>query len=88
MVGPAADPGKELHHLTEQARLLRERSRQILLALAITEDLRAEMLRRLRRRNNPRSTGLALAEKRAETAADDYRSFARRIGNGKEASVS
>ena len=69
----------ELQQLDEQGRVLRQRLHRVVVALAMTEELRAVMLRRVAAEavgETPHWQSLANC---AERAAQDCRSFARRI---------
>lgn len=81
MVDPIPDHPTGLQHLVDEATELRDRLHRITVALSITEDMVAEALEGLARRNGPGPAAAALKveAERARVTADECRHFAQHL---------
>lgn len=82
VVAPVQPTSADLRRLADEARHLHDRVHRVLLALALTEDVRADLLDHLAiAHGGAHATDRRLAAKRAHAAAEECRTFARHLAD-------
>ena len=77
--GPQTVQTRRLHDLVEEVRLLHDRLHRVAIGLALSEELLASTLEQLAEGRGNDSARYRLQANRARVAADECRSFARRL---------
>jgi hypothetical protein len=81
MAGPFGRTPGDLRHLSEEVRLLHDRLHRVVVAVALTEEVLADVFERLAAQGGERGTQRRLEAKRARARADECRAFALRLDN-------
>ena len=79
MPGSQTVQTRRLHELVEEVRLLHDRLHRVAIGLALSEELLASTLEQLAEGRSTDSGRYRLQANRARVAADECRSFARRL---------
>jgi hypothetical protein len=79
MASPDGRTPAELLRLTDEAQLLHDRLRRVVVALALTEEVLADQFERFATQGGARGTERRLEAKRARESAEECRTFAVRL---------